>query len=465
MRSSPSPALEVLLDIVEQALAQDQVPSLVYGDKVIFDAEMRRIFARHWVFVAHESEIPKNGDFVLRRVGLDEVIVTRDSTGKINVLSNHCRHRGARLCQIDSGNATRFRCPYHGWTYKNNGAWAAAPHVGDAYGGPLDSERWALLSAPKIGIHHGFIFTSLSENSKSFEDYLAGARWLLDMIVGLAPGGMRVAAPPERFRVNADWKNGAENFSGDVYHVDVAHFSAVASKLVPDLSQSVKSTWRLDLGSGHGFLAQGFEQLFGPAGKYWGYPTHYREKFDLSGLDQCQKKMVESRPPAVGNLFPNLRYVRYPGALSPGTMDFRVYTSFAQWQPIAPGVMEIWNWMFVWEFETEQEAQESYQAGQFSFASSGVLEPDDIAVWEGVAAAAKSPWHRDVGTTYQFHPGAADRFVDPDPDFPLKEGLKVEKNAYNEAFMLSFWREWLSLMRGSEGLSKSRSSAQSGVNE
>ncbi len=448
--------IDAVLDYVQEALDRDQVPSILYGgDKAIFEAELQRIFTKNWVFVAHESEIPNPGDYVLRKVGLDEVIVSRDAKGVVHVLSNHCRHRGARLCQVDRGNTSHFRCSYHGWTYRNNGAWAAAPHVGNAYGGPLDSKEWGLLSAAKIGIHQGFIFTCLVEGFKSFEEYLAGAGWLLDMVAGIGPGGMRVAAPPERFRVHADWKNGSENFGGDVYHLDVTHFSSILTKLAPPtIAQGMEHTWRLNFGGGHNFLCHGFEDMFGPTARYWGYSPSHQARFDLSHLDDSQKRMIESRPPAVGNIFPNLRYIRYPAPRTPGTMDFHVYTSFAQWQPVAPGVMDIWNWMFVFKFETEEEARASLETGQFAFGSAGMYEPDDIAVWEGMVVAANSKWQREVGTTYQYHQGAADRFVDATPDFHVDGPVRIEKNSYNEAFMLSFWREWLSVMRGGGGAGK-----------
>lgn len=440
--------LEAILARAEDCLQRDEVPAEIYANEAVFKAEMQRIFARNWVFVAHESEIPKNGDYVLRRVGLDEVIITRDSKGQINVLSNHCSHRGAKLCAVDRGSASHFRCPYHGWTYKNNGDWVGAPHMSEAYGGRLDAKRWGLLSAPKVGVHQGFIFTALSESAPSFETYLAGAGWLMDLIAGIGPGGMKVFCPPEKYRVQADWKSGSENFCGDVYHIDVAHNSAELSGFAADMASGMKHTWRLDMGSGHNFICQALPDWYGPPAEFWGYSQEHRDRFDLSKLDECQKTLLHRSPPTVGNLFPNLRYIRFPFALTPGEMDFRVFTSFAQWQPVAPGVMEIWNWMFVWDFETEQESRESYDVGQLGFGSAGFFEQDDVVVWEGTAQAAKSPWRREAGRSYRYHRGAADSFEDPAPDFDWTGPGKLEKNSYNETFLLSFWRQWLAQMKG-----------------
>lgn len=439
--------LEAILARVEDCLSRDEVPAEVYSNEVIFKAEMQRIFARNWVFVAHESEIPNSGDYVLRKIGLDEVIVTRDSSGKLNVLSNHCTHRGARLCTADRGNASAFRCPYHGWTYKNTGAWVGAPHMGEAYGGRLDSERWGLLSAPKIGVHQGFIFAALSERAPSFDTYLAGAGWLLDLIAGISRTGMRVIAPPERYRIQADWKSAAENFCGDVYHIDVAHMSAELSGFAADMASGMKHTWRLDMGGGHNFICQGLADWYGPAAEWWGYSQEHRDRFDTSRLDACQKALLESQPPTVGNIFPNLRYIRFPFALTPGEMNFRVFTSFAQWQPVAPGVMDIWNWMFAWDFETEQEAREAYDVGQLGFGSAGFFEQDDVVVWEGAAVAGNSPWRRDANASYCYHRGNAEKFVDPKPEFEWTGPGRLEKNSYNESFLLSFWRQWFDLIR------------------
>src|SRR5918995_5414058 len=99
-----------ILDRVEAALVDDLLPVEIFNDEAVFRAELEKIFTTCWVFVAHESEIPKAGDFVQRRIGLDPVVVTRDGKGGINVLSNYCRHRGSQVCQTDAGNSRFFKC-------------------------------------------------------------------------------------------------------------------------------------------------------------------------------------------------------------------------------------------------------------------------------------------------------------------------------------------------------------------
>ena len=97
------------------------------GEAEVFDREMERIFTDGWVFVAHESELPQPGDYLTRRIGRQSVIVSRAKDGSLHVLSNRCTHRGNRICNAEAGNASSFRCPYHGWTFANDGRLAAVP--------------------------------------------------------------------------------------------------------------------------------------------------------------------------------------------------------------------------------------------------------------------------------------------------------------------------------------------------
>jgi phenylpropionate dioxygenase-like ring-hydroxylating dioxygenase large terminal subunit len=146
---APSTSIEPLLERVGVQIEQGLVPVEIFNQPAIFKAEMERIFARGWVFLGFDSEIPNPSDYMLRRIGTDSVIVTRDGKGAINVLANFCRHRGTRLCHADHGNASHFRCPYHGWVFKNNGDWVGAPDKSKAYRN-IEEKDWGLLKAPHV---------------------------------------------------------------------------------------------------------------------------------------------------------------------------------------------------------------------------------------------------------------------------------------------------------------------------
>src|SRR5436305_5178921 len=154
---------------LQQVLAdvrRGMIPAIVYSDAEIFELEKRRVFGRAWMFLAHESEIPDPGDYVVRRIVDDSFIVVRDEGGEIRVLFNMCVHRGMQVCRAELGNASHFRCPYHAWTYRNDGRLAGLPFHEDAYGCQEGFARQGhrLLPAPAMGTYRGPNFISLAPN-------------------------------------------------------------------------------------------------------------------------------------------------------------------------------------------------------------------------------------------------------------------------------------------------------------
>lgn len=438
-----------MCDRAEAALDQGLLPVELMCDDKLFRAEMDRIFTNTWIFVAHETEIPNNGDFVLRRMGLDQVIVARDNSGQVNVMLNHCRHRGSELCHEDQGNASHFKCPYHGWVYKNNGDWASAPHLMDAYGERLDPEKWGLLKAPKVESFHGFIFASLSEEVESLRDYLGDAAWMLDAFFGLHPDGMKALAPPERFRVKADWKSGAENFCGDAYHVSTAHLSAQLTEFMQGVNQVSTIAVGYLFENGHSFIGHKLSTAMGPAGELWGYPEEVRDKFQLDHLEELQMDVIKNRPPTIGTIFPNFSFLRVPQPATPGERSVP-FTNIRMWQPIAPGLMEIWTWEFEFACASDEFQDEAYLSGQFGFGAGGIFEQDDTAVWEGIGKAANSPWNRKNGTMLHYQ----QKRCDPDPDW--KGPGQFFPNIYGERLQEEFWRRYIKDLREHAGKNKNK---------
>src|SRR5947209_20468323 len=79
-------------------LQTGQVSREIFVNDEIYAQEQERIFARSWLFVGHESQIPNSGDFFVSRMGEESVILCRDRAGKVNVFLNSCRHRGMKVC-------------------------------------------------------------------------------------------------------------------------------------------------------------------------------------------------------------------------------------------------------------------------------------------------------------------------------------------------------------------------------
>ena len=433
-----------LCERIGRSLEQHVLPVEVFNDEQLFHEESRKLFTRAWVFLGHETEIPKSADFMLRKVGLDQVIVTRSGDGAINVLLNHCRHRGTEVCHVDAGNSSHFRCPYHGWIYKNNGDFVGAPDMGEAYGGRLDAKEWGLLRAPKVDTIHGLIFCSLDADAPSLRAYLGNAASMMDAIFGLHPDGMKVLGAPERILVKTDWKIGAENFGGDAYHVGTTHYSATLSKFIEgDLRETGPNAVTYKLDNGHSFIGHRLTEWFGPPFQFWGYPQELVEQFELTGLSDAELEMVRDRPPTIGTIFPNFSYLRFPSTARLG--EFPVpFTNLKLWQPVAPGVMEVWNWQLGWNCSTDEYNEASYLAGQLNFGSAGMLEQDDTAAWEGIARAGQSPWARSEQMALHY----AQKPVEPDPTWAGPGDFYP--SVYGEEAQRAFWRQWLGFMVAEE---------------
>jgi glycine betaine monooxygenase A len=98
------------------------LPGAFFNDERVFAADLEHIFARHWLFVASEPEIPEAGDYRTYQVGPYPIFILRQDDGSISAFHNTCRHRGSRILQQESGVVgSKVVCPYHRWSYDTLG--------------------------------------------------------------------------------------------------------------------------------------------------------------------------------------------------------------------------------------------------------------------------------------------------------------------------------------------------------
>jgi Rieske 2Fe-2S family protein len=179
----------------------------------IFNADMERIWRRHWLYAGHACLIPQPGDWMTWAIGHDSVILVRGRDGELRAFHNTCRHRGARVCREESGHARAFVCPYHAWTYDLDGRLKTA------------TEREFGVRQDKLGLHPvpvkniaGLLFVALGDDPAGFDQAVA------EVGEKMTHQGLEDAklAKSIRYAVKANWKLIFEN-NRECYHCNTAH--------------------------------------------------------------------------------------------------------------------------------------------------------------------------------------------------------------------------------------------------
>src|SRR2546428_293834 len=66
----------------------------LFVDPELFELEMKYIFEGTWVYLAHESQLPRPHDFYTTSIGRQPVVLMRNQAGEIGCFVNTCPHRG-----------------------------------------------------------------------------------------------------------------------------------------------------------------------------------------------------------------------------------------------------------------------------------------------------------------------------------------------------------------------------------
>ena len=202
-----------------------RVHGMVYTSPYLFRLEMDHIFGQTWIFIGHESELPKIGDYKTSYIGLRPVIMCRGNDGEIHVMLNRCRHRGSVLCREANGQTKNFQCVYHGWVYDLNGdLLGIAKHKG-GYPEDIDKSALGLMKVPQVYNYRGLIFGCMDPEAGDFLNYLGEAKPFLDIHLDRSLiGKINLKYGAHRTEYRGNWKFQSEN-AVDGYHGDTVHES------------------------------------------------------------------------------------------------------------------------------------------------------------------------------------------------------------------------------------------------
>jgi nitrite reductase/ring-hydroxylating ferredoxin subunit len=206
-----------------------RVPLAYYRDADVLRRERSEILEVTPLALVPSAQLPAAHDFVVREVLGRSILISRGADGVARAFLNYCRHRGARPAE-GCGNARRFACPYHAWTYDSAGQLVGIP--GQAGFTGVDPADHGLVELPSEE-RHGFVWAVLT----------AGAP--IDVATHLGPLDDELARwsyasygylTEREFSSEVNWKNALEAFA-EGYHFPYVHGeSVIGQNTVPNTS-------------------------------------------------------------------------------------------------------------------------------------------------------------------------------------------------------------------------------------
>ena len=417
-------------------LSQGTISREVFVNSSIYQQEQEQVFARSWLFVGHESQIPSPGDYFVSSMGEESVIMCRDRQGQIHVFLNTCMHRGMKVCRYDEGNTAVFTCPYHGWSYATDGQLVGVPYFKEAYREQLDKSQWGLIEVPQLANYKGTVWANWDASAPNLTDYLGDMKTYLDTRLGR----------PRRKRGRLRNPYGHPEM-GHTQQLEVRRRELLRRRLSqhqpplrrhgrhrpqPAATAATPTSVTPPSASapqypegGHGALSYWQAEDIPYSSGYQNHPVV--DEYFRHCYEERKRRMGKDAGllGSVGTVFPNASYLA------------RQPRSIAVWHPRGAMKTEAWRWFLV-DKDAPNEVKEILRHYYMRYSGpAGMTEQDDMENWNYASAASKGVIARRYPYNYQMGMGYEGS------DVPLPGLVTPNITEQNQRNFYKRWAEYM----------------------
>ena len=199
---------------IEQTSDVLKVPATNYYEEGRWQQEIKRVFRRMPLMLAMTAELKAVGDYKAMTACSVPVLMTRTESG-VRAYVNMCSHRGAQLMADGRGNSARFTCPYHAWSYNQQGELFGIYSPEDF--GEIDKSCYGLVELPCLE-KAGLIWVITDPDSTlDINTFLSGYDSLLELF-----GFKDWYHFESRTLRGPNWKIAYDGYL-DLYHIPILH--------------------------------------------------------------------------------------------------------------------------------------------------------------------------------------------------------------------------------------------------
>jgi phenylpropionate dioxygenase-like ring-hydroxylating dioxygenase large terminal subunit len=147
-----------------------------FNSREFMDREWQHIWTKTWNIGCRVSELDEPGAFRVHQLGKESLLFVRGEDNVIRGFFNVCQHRGNTLCQAPQGVTDKFKCPFHGWEWNNDGTLKQVTHprLFPQFAGGVPANELG-LSALKVDLWGGWVWFNMDRNCVPLREYLGEA--------------------------------------------------------------------------------------------------------------------------------------------------------------------------------------------------------------------------------------------------------------------------------------------------